>query len=129
MLRVTGNILDWSELSTTFSLKVVSHSISSEGTEARVARGLGLTVKASMVQGMIQEAFVGLPGRPEDKHARVEAVGPSRVRSSGQLVPLEQLVYVRQDLRRTGTLSASESASTRRVKYGSGTGIDSTWFS
>lgn len=40
-----------------------------------------LTIKAAVLQGVIQEAGVGVKGRSEDKHAGVEAVGPARIRS------------------------------------------------
>lgn len=59
-----------------------------------------ITIKAAVLQGEIQQAGVGDLGRSEDKHARIKAVGPARVRSSWQLVPLEQLVHIAQDLRR-----------------------------
>lgn len=57
-----------------------------------------LTIKAAMLQGVIQEAGVGVKGRSEDKHARVEAVRPARIRSRWQLVSLKQLIHVTQNL-------------------------------
>lgn len=61
-----------------------------------------VTIKAAALQGVIYEPGVGVEGRSEDKHTRVEAVGPAGIRSGGQLVPLEQLVHVTQNLRENG---------------------------
>lgn len=59
-----------------------------------------VTVKAAVLQGAVQESGVGVERRRKDEHARVEAVGPTRVRSSRQLVSVKQLVHVTQNLRR-----------------------------
>lgn len=58
-----------------------------------------VTIKAAVLQGVIQESGVGVEGRSEDKHARVEAVRPTRIRSGWQLFSLEQLVHITQNLR------------------------------
>ena len=61
-----------------------------------------LTIEAATVQGVIQEPGVGEQRRSEHKHARVKTVGPARIRSSRQLVPVKQLVHVTQHLGGTG---------------------------
>lgn len=52
-----------------------------------------------MLQSVGAETSVGLKGGPENKHARVEAVGPARIWSCRELVTLEKLVHVFQNLR------------------------------
>lgn len=58
-----------------------------------------VTIKAAMLQSVSPEAGVGLKGGLENKHARVEAVGPARIWSRWELVTLEKLIYVIQNLR------------------------------
>lgn len=65
-----------------------------------------LTVKAAVLAAELQQLLVRLVGRPEDKHAGVEAVGPTGIRRRGQLLPLKQLVHVGQNLNTLLQISA-----------------------
>lgn len=56
------------------------------------------TIKAAFLLTVCQELPVGVLGGTVDKHARVEAVWPARVRSSWQLLPLKQFIYICQNL-------------------------------
>lgn len=57
------------------------------------------TIKAAMLQCVFQEPGVGVETGSENKHTRVETVGPTGIRSCRQLVSVEELVHVTQNLR------------------------------
>lgn len=57
-----------------------------------------LTIKAAFFRTELEQLFMSLIGRPEDKNPRVETVWPPRIWSCRQLFPLKKFVYVWQDL-------------------------------
>ena len=63
------------------------------------------TVEAALLGAVLHQLLIGRHGGLEHKHARVEAVRPSRVRGCGQLLALKQVVDVGDHLggRRGGT--------------------------
>lgn len=66
--------------------------------EIAVEEALIGAIEAAMFFCEVHELGVRVLGRAEDEDARVEAVGPPRVRRSRQLFPLKQIVDVSQHL-------------------------------
>lgn len=60
----------------------------------------GLTIKAAIFTAEGQELLVRLIGRCEDENPSVETVWPTRVRGCRELLPLKELVYVGQRLKK-----------------------------
>lgn len=57
------------------------------------------TVEGAARERELHEALVSVVRWPEDEHSRVEAVGPTGVRSCAELLALEQFVDRLQNLR------------------------------
>lgn len=63
-----------------------------------IQQALIAAIEAAVLHGELCDLIEGLHAGLEDKHARVEAIRPADIRSSGQFLALEQLIAVFQHL-------------------------------